>query len=282
MKKNIQQINIFKNFNKISNVKKNTIFIYGNYLDNILWYERKRSDSSMSSMLNLSNKLQTKYSILHLNKWLEYCNQKKINDISIYIDNVNVKLLNKYIQESNISNEEFNLKNISLKYTDSLISFYNKKNDIRKINIFSTIINKQNYKEELLLNLLNNTKTSFYKFNNLTNPIFDKTKLFDYNRLYIEYLPNTDVVIKKIYDFQNKLEKEYSNHSNDIFNKMQKKYKKHFYINNINVNDFYEFNEEINKIHKNIPLDFCIYVPKNLIENYLEKKYWNSSIIQSI
>lgn len=266
-------------FNKIIQLEKNGFFVNkGEYLNNIYWSEKVFKDGSSEAFLDINqDTLTTKKSIIHLNNWLKYCSDKKIYDISVIINNPNIKTFSNNIhnmQNQFFSNEFFYFRNMSLKYDNNYIHLINKTNKMndniikkyknnntiygqRDIKLFSCNIDNKNYDIDKINNLLNFDKNIIMNYN-VQLPIIDSTKNILFKRNYIERISCSDSkkIISKLFDFQKKLEMNYSSKELNVIIPF---YVKNIFIKNDKINLF-DLQNDLYKVRKNLLFNFNIYL----------------------
>jgi hypothetical protein len=264
-----------KNFNKIKQISQNNIFFKNEYLKNIYWYETIHKDGHYIANLDLNaNNTDTKKSIFYFNDWLSYCSNNKIHDINIFIDNPNIKKLSNNIQNISYSNESFYFRNMLLKYDNDFIHFTKKTNYMnsnietkyknnniiygqRHIKLLSCNIDYKNYNIDKIHNLLNYDLNIMMNYN-IQYPIIDSSKNLLFKRFYNETIvfKNSDLLISNLYNFQKKLENNYSNKELNI---ILPYYIKNIFIKN---NDFNtdDLKNDLYKIKNNIIFNNNIYI----------------------
>ncbi len=252
---------------------------------NELWYDILDVHGYKSCYINLNTKMKNKNDVKYFNKWLNYCNNKKYYEISVYMNNPNIYVLNNKLQNVKISNEDIFIRNISIQYDKYFMDLYNKnteqnnriKNMMNKPNInniyglrniipASFYITEYNYDITKIYNICNFTNMyglkPSYVYNNM-EIVNDVLLQFTYDRIYNYKLDTNDIdiVINKINSFENRLSKLY------IFqHKCIKKYTLNIFIysNNIEIIKLYEY-----LAYKNIMFKCNIYLNNKLYaKNY--------------
>lgn len=263
----------YKKYNIISEYSiKGTYYRKGIFSKNINWYEQIHKDNFSISSINLENNVMSKKVVRNINDWLTYCNKNNINEVNIYINKPNIKILSNNLQNILNCDEEFNIRNISINYVDDYINFHKKtvennliKNDnikgTRNLRISSFNVNNNNYNQTNIQKIINFNNNLFINYN-IPNIIFDNLSNIKFNRYYnFEINDNIINIEKKILEIQKNLESFYKN---DYY-KFIDYYTIFFHIktksNSNNLINQIEAINNLKKIKDNIMLEF------NVIEN---------------
>jgi hypothetical protein len=274
-----------KIFNIVTYKKNGIEYIRGSIKGyNLIWNERIDRDGYHCSFINITNNIKLKKDIINLNNLIDYNNNNNVKDIFIYMNNPNIKLLLNNLQQIKKSNEELNIRNISIDNYDIIKDFYIKNNlykessGMRTVVLSSFYIDRFNYNKDKLTNIIDfikkyyNNKKIELKPSFIYNDIIkDDILEYNFNKIYninIDILDLERNIINKF--ISNKIEKFYIL----LFSNVQtKEYNYNNYILNIYIKwdhfvEQYENESLINKLNidilnlkKKYKFNFNIYLP---------------------
>ena len=188
--------------------------------------------------------------------------------------------MSQYLQLPLLSNEEFNLYNLKLRFTNDLVDFWSKNNKYnRTVHIKSVDVVKGDYNPDKIIKILNLKNFTQFNYKNITDisELNDNTTNKYYQRNFIEYVNNLDNIFDILEHYNKEFDKLYQNNNNKY--KLQYSYIKEIYLtdttNIMCENKFTKLREDIIKFKDKYPMNFKIYLPNNY---NLNGKKWDSCI----